>query len=103
MAPVFGTLHEHLIVGILAEGLGDLRDAEVAVGCVYRLGGGLFYTIRGAVVVLEIVLDAAAAIARVCISRLRGMLLEAFVRRGEIETANPFGGRVSEDGIDEAA
>src|ERR1039457_6624675 len=103
MAPVFGTLHEHLIVGIVAEGLCNLRDAEVAVGCIHRLGGRLFYTIRRTVFVLEIVLNAAAAIAGVCISWLRRMLLEAFIRRGEIEAADPFGGGVSEDGIDEAA
>src|ERR1035441_8814842 len=56
-----------------------------------------------AVVVLEILFDAAATVAGVWISWLRGMLLETFVGRCEIESAYTFGGCVAEDGIDEAA
>src|ERR1035441_9708338 len=56
-----------------------------------------------AVVVLEILFDSATTVAGVWISWLRGMLLEAFVGGGEIEAADAFGGRVAEDGVDEAA
>ena len=76
------------IVGVVAESLCDLRDAVITIGRVYCFGSGLFDAIGRAVFVLEIVLDAAAAIAGVWISGLRGVLLEAFVCGCEIEAAD---------------
>ena len=78
--PVGGASLEEEGVGLVAEGAGDLGDAEVAEGCVDGLGGGLLdLEVGGDVVELEV-----GARCRVGRSLCRGLpgVVACFLRPG---------------------
>src|ERR1035441_2291026 len=81
MAPVFRALHEHRVVSVVAQGVCDLRDAEVAIRCVHCLCGGLGYAVGRAVVVLEIFFNTASAVAGIWVSWLGSLFLAPLLSR----------------------